>query len=76
MEYYREKATGDYLVIDPDTLPYYRKNFGKNEYEGKATAIAKEINSVCTTAISHAFLMENCVRIGKSEVPQQWLKQF
>ncbi len=76
IEYYREKETGDFLAIDPDTLGYYRKNFGKNQYEGRATAIAQQVGSVCTTSIAHSFLMNDCTRVGKSEVPAEWLAMF
>jgi hypothetical protein len=37
--YYREK-NGDSLAIDTATNGYYLKNFAKDHFEGRATAIA------------------------------------
>ena len=37
--FYRED-NGDYLAIDTATNAYYRTNFGKDHFEGRATAIA------------------------------------
>ena len=49
--YYREK-NGDFLAIDTDTNAYYRQVFGQDHFEGRATAIAGLVGSVCTTGIS------------------------
>jgi hypothetical protein len=69
--YYREK-NGDYLAVDTDTRSYYLAVFGRDEYEGRATAIAGLVGSVCTTGISRAYLRANCRRVAKATVPAEW----
>jgi len=70
--YYREK-NGDYLAIDTDTNRYYMTTLGKDHYEGRATAIASLISSVCTTGISRTYL-RTCKRVPKQKVPRKWLR--
>lgn len=65
--YYKED-NGDYLAID-NQLKDCSSNFS-----GRATAIANQVTSVCTTGISIEFLKENCKKIGKNKVPKEWLK--
>jgi hypothetical protein len=48
MKYYQER-NGDYLSVDPSTLAYYLEHLGRHEYEGRATAVANCLSSVCTT---------------------------
>jgi hypothetical protein len=43
--FYRED-NGDYLAIDTATNAYYLTNFGKDQYEGRATAIKGLVGSV------------------------------
>src|SRR5437016_4543295 len=45
--YYRER-NGDLLAIDTTTNSYYRTVFGQDHFEGRATAIAAIVSSVCT----------------------------
>jgi hypothetical protein len=71
--YYRER-NGDYLAIDTTTNRYYRSTFGKDHYEGRATAIASVVSSVCTTGISREFLRTKCKRVWKAKVPAKWLR--
>ena len=71
--FYREHS-GDYLAIDASTNRYYRDVLGKDHFEGRATAIAGLVGSVCTTGISREFLRRNCKRVAKSKVPGDWLR--
>ena len=71
--FYEEK-NGDYLAIETATNSYYRKNFGKDHFEGRATGIEGQIGSVCTTSISREFLRKSCKRVGKAKVPVEWRK--
>lgn len=69
-----QERTGDYLAIDTATNDYYRRNFGLDHFEGRATAIAGLVGSVCTTGISREFLRTECQRIAKARVPAEWRK--
>ena len=69
--FYREHS-GDYLAIDTSTNRYYMETFGKDHFEGRATAIAGQVGSVCTTGISRDFLRRNCKRASKTKVPDEW----
>ena len=71
--YYREH-NGDYLAIDSGTNRYYLECFAKDHFEGRATAIAGLVGSVCTTGISREFLRKNCKRVPKARVPTDWLR--
>lgn len=71
--YYREN-TGDYLAIDTATNGYYRQNFGKDHFESRATAIAGQVGSVCTTGVSRDYLKAQCRRVAKRKVPAEWQK--
>lgn len=70
--FYRER-NGDYLAIDTITSDYYRTMFGQNYCEGRATAMAGQLGSVCTTAISRDYLRRNCKRVPRAAVPADWL---
>ena len=69
--YFREN-NGDYLAIETDTNSYYVRNFAKDYFEGRATAIENLVGSVCTTSISREFLTACCKRIAKAKVPAEW----
>ena len=71
--YYRE-PNGDYLAVDNSTAAYYQR-LGKNQLEGRASAVAGSVSSVCTTGVGLAFL-ETCKRVKRAEVPKEWLKMF
>ena len=68
-----QENNGDYLAIDTNTNDYYRNTFGKDHFEGRATAIQGLVTSVCTTAVSREFLQKECKRIARSKVPTDWL---
>jgi len=69
--FYRE-SNGDYLAIDTSTNAYYMQTFGKDQFEGRATAIEGQVGSVCTTGISREFLRTKCKRVAKAKVPVEW----
>jgi len=76
IQYYRE-PNGDYLAVNTDTADYYRQHLGVEQMEGRATAIAGEVESVCTTAIGRAFLRGErltppCSRVAKRNGPKEW----
>jgi hypothetical protein len=71
ISYYVERS-GDFLAVDRATNAYYWTNFGKDDVEGRATAIEGQLGSVCTTGISREFLRLNCRRIAKANVPAEW----
>jgi hypothetical protein len=71
--FYREH-NGDFLAVDSSTNRYYRTTFGKDQYEGRATAIAGQVGSVCTTGVSSAFLKKECRRVARASVPAKWRK--
>lgn len=73
LKYYQERnKSGDYVSVDPSTLEYYR-NIGKDQMEGRATAIQGDVNSVCTTGLSLEWLRSKCRRVRKADIPQEWL---
>lgn len=69
--FYEEK-NGDFLAIDTASNPYYRQVLGNDTFEGRATAIAGLIGSVCTTGISREYLARNCKRTARAGVPAEW----
>ena len=71
--FYQEKD-GGFLAIDTDTRSYYLATFGRDEYEGRATAIEGQVGSVCTTGIAKAYLARNCKRVSRAKVPADWLR--
>ena len=71
--FYRERNS-DYLAIDTATNRYYRQIYNKDHFEGRATAIAGLVGSVCTTGISREFLHQECKRVAKRRVPVEWQK--
>lgn len=73
MIYYYQERNGDFLAIDTSTNAYYL-SFAKDHFEGRATAIAGHVGSVCTTGISRDFLKQECRRISKGQVPAEWRK--
>lgn len=74
LKYYQEQdKAGDYLSVDPSTADYYSEIGRSGNFEGRATAIKGQVSSVCTTAISIAFLQKKCHRVWKADIPKQWL---
>ena len=69
--FYREH-NGDYLAIDTESNRFYRATLGKDHFEGRATAIAGLVGSVCTTGISRLFLRQECRRVAKGRIPVEW----
>jgi len=74
MVLFYQEQNGDFLAIDTATNGYYRTNVGKDQFEGRATAIVGLVGSVCTTGISREFLRQECKRVPKSAVPVEWRK--
>jgi hypothetical protein len=68
--YFRE-GNGDYLAIDTDSNSHYLRLFSKDHFEGRATAIAGLVSSVCTTGVSREFLRSSCKRVSKAKVPAE-----
>jgi hypothetical protein len=60
MIHYYQESNGDYLAIETDSNRHYLSLYGKDHFEGRATAIEKQVGSVCTTAVSREFLRTNC----------------
>jgi hypothetical protein len=73
IQFYQER-NGDFLAIDRSTNSYYLTNFGKDHFEGRATAIAGLVGSVCTTGVSREFLHKECRRVARAKVPAEWQK--
>jgi hypothetical protein len=69
--YFREN-NGDYLAIDTATNSYYLRNLGKDQFEGRATAIEGLVGSVCTTGIAREYLGATCKRVARNRVPKEW----
>lgn len=70
--FYREKGNADYLAIDTTTNRHYLDTFGADHFEGRATAMAGLVGSVCTTGISKDYLRCRCKRVARSSVPVKW----
>lgn len=71
IRFYRERI-GDYLAIETATNRYYLDTFGRDDFEGRATAIESQVGSVCTTGISRKYLRANCKPVAKAKVPVKW----
>ena len=71
IRFYQER-NGDYLAIDTDTNRFYLDTFGRDDFEGRATAIESQVGSICTTGISRAYLGTNCKPVPRAEVPANW----
>jgi xanthine/uracil permease len=67
-----QERTGDFLAIDTATSRYYMDHFGRDHFEGRATAIAGLLGSVCTTGISRSYLKAECRRVARRKVPADW----
>jgi hypothetical protein len=73
IQFFRENE-GDYLAIDTATNRFYLTAYGKDHFEGRATAIQGLVGSVCTTGISRDFLRSHCRKVAKARVPAEWQK--
>jgi hypothetical protein len=72
--YYRE-PNGDYLAIWYDNgfrLDRDGKGYQKI-FDGRATALAGLVGSVCSTGIGERF-RRRCKRVERSDVPHEWLR--
>lgn len=76
LKFYKEKETGDYLCVDLDTNSYYKRNLGKDYFEGRAVSIINQPSSICTTGISREFIVQDCEEITKKDVPINYLKRL
>jgi len=72
IQFYRENRSKNYLAIETATNHFYRATFGKNHFEGQATAIEGLVGSVCACGISAGFLRTECQKIGRQSVPEGW----
>jgi hypothetical protein len=72
IRFFRER-NGDFLAVDTGTNRYYLDNLGQDAFEGRATAIAGLVGSVCTTCISREYL-KTCKQMSKAKMPSVWLK--
>ncbi len=71
--YYRE-ANGDFLGIDTASNAHHRGVLGRDDFDGRAAAVAGLVGSVCTTGIARAYLAANCERVAEESVPAGWLR--
>jgi hypothetical protein len=69
-----QESNGDFLAIDTASRTYYLATLGRDEYEGRATAIAGLVGSVCTTGISRDYLKAQCRRVARAKVSADWRK--
>jgi hypothetical protein len=69
---YYQEDNGDFLAIDTATNRFYLDTFGHDHFEGRATAIAGLVGSVCTAGISREYLRMNCKRVPMAKVPVEW----
>jgi hypothetical protein len=69
-----QESNGDYLAVDTSSNRHYLEKFGQDDFEGWATAIARQVGSVCRTGVSREFLRTNCRRVARSKVPAEWLR--
>jgi hypothetical protein len=72
MIFYFQERNGDFLAIDTATNAYYQQVLGHDTFEGRATAIAGQVGSVCTTGIGREYLALNCKRVARARVPAAW----
>lgn len=73
LKYYQERnKSGGYVSIDPSTNAYYHA-LGRDDFEGRATAIQGDVSSVCTISLSRQWLSTRCRRVSKASVPAEWL---
>jgi hypothetical protein len=72
IRFYRETETDDFLAIDTETNRFYLDTYGQDHFEGRASAIAGLLGSVCTTGIAREYLRKKCKRVAKKIVPQEW----
>jgi len=68
--FYKE-PNGDYLVIDVYSVRAPYADNTNVEYEGRATAIGGNVNSIATTSIGEEHL-DRCVEVNPDEVPSLW----
>jgi hypothetical protein len=64
-----QERNGDFLAIDTGTNRHCLDHFGQDHFEGRATAIAGLVGSVCTTGIARDFLKAQCRRVARARVP-------
>ena len=72
MIFFFQERNGDFLAIDTSTNRSYLDHFGHDHFEGRATAMARLVGSVCTTGISRDFLRAECRRVARVAVPADW----
>lgn len=73
MIWFFREDNGDFLAIATDAIRP-SSSFDQDCFEGRATAIAGCVGSVCTCGISREYLRTCCRRVAKAKVPAQWRK--
>ena len=71
--FYREKKSGDFLVVWPNTQGWYEQYGQFGVVEARSTCIEGDMRSVCTCSVSLDFLWKKCNRIARAIVPKDWL---
>lgn len=75
LKYYQEQDKhGDYVSVDPSTEQYYVSIGQPGILEARCTAIAGDVDSVCTTGVSLQWLRKHCHRVAKRDIPVEWLE--
>lgn len=75
MHFYRERESGDYLTVDPETLRMDPlREWPCEVLDARASACVGDPSSVQGTIVGHAYLDGQCDRVERSEVPERWLR--
>ena len=72
MKYYLEHETGDYLAVDFEFSWLTDREY----FSARATAIANEPSSICTTGVCKNFLKHDCTEVDKEAIPKDYMKMF
>jgi len=67
--FYRERGSGDFLAIDTATNRYYVDTFSEDHFEARATAIERQVGSVCASGVSGEFLKIHCEKVARRPSP-------
>lgn len=71
--YYHDPIDDSYLAVNFDTADYYHRIGQPRIREARATCLAGDPMSICTTGLSIDWLAENCTPVRKADVPAEWL---
>jgi len=70
-----QEPNGDFVAMETDTIAYYRMRGRPELRECRATALAGDVLSVCTTNASVDFL-KRCRRVSFDDVPADWIEML